>query len=222
MNEPQENSASPRARVLIADDHLLVAEGLQRLLADGFELCGVVKDGQELIEAVRSVRPDVVVADISMPNMSGIDAMRALRNEDDETPFVFLTMHGEPALAAEALRLGASGYVLKTAAGDQLVHALHEALAGRTYVSPTLGAQAFAKTPDQRYTLTDKQLQVLALVSLGLRSKQIAYELGLSVRTVESHKYTIMQTLDVHNTVELVRKAEQSGLVPPAALGHYA
>lgn len=206
----------PRPRVLIADDHVMVAEGLLRLLEEDFTLCDVVKDGRALVESVRSQRPDVVVADISMPLLSGIEALRTLREEDDAIPFVFLTMHGEPALAAEALRLGALGYVLKTAAGDELVHALHEALAGRTHVSYTLGAQAFGRMADPRYTLTDKQLQVLALVALGLRSKQIAYELGLSVRTVESHKYAIMQSLDVHNTVELVRKAEQSGLVPPA------
>lgn len=195
----------------------MVAEGLVHLLEHDFALCGVVKDGQALVDQARLQKPDAVVADISMPVLSGIDALRTLRREGDEVPVVFLTMHGEPALAAEALRLGAHGYVLKTAAGDELVHALREALAGRTYVSAALGAQAFGRSTEPRYVLTDKQLQVLALVALGLRSKQIAYELGLSVRTVESHKYAIMQVLDVHNTVELVRKAQQSGLVPSAA-----
>jgi DNA-binding NarL/FixJ family response regulator len=140
--------------------------------------------------------------------------MRAVRALGFEVPFVFLTMHADPELAAEAIQAGASGYVLKSSAGDELVRAIFEVLAGRTYVTPTLAARTIRAGVERAGTgLTLKQREILARVAQGLRSKQIAYELGLSVRTVESHKYTIMQELGVHSTVELVRKAAQVGLI---------
>lgn len=217
--------SSARARVLLADDHVLVAQGVEMLLLECFCNIQLVNDGESLVAAVRRDAPDIVVADISMVGMSGLDAMRVLRELGFETPFVFLTMHADPELAAEAIEAGASGYVLKASAGEELVRAIFEVLAGRTYVTPTLaartirasahrahgGACAAHATPET--TLTQKQREILTRVAQGLRSKQIAFELGLSVRTVESHKYTIMQELGVHSTVELVHKAAQAGLI---------
>ncbi|MCD9085325.1 response regulator transcription factor [Stenotrophomonas sp. SY1] len=208
-----QSTATPFRRVLVADDHMLVAQGIERLLTDCFESIELVASGEELVEALRRDPADVVVADISMPGISGIDAMRVMRNEGCPTPFVFLTMHNESNMAVEALRAGARGYVLKSAAGEELVRALNGVMDGQTYVSPTLAANAIASSGRSRYTLTEKQLCILEYVARGLRSKQIAYELGVSVRTVESHKYAIMQALGVHGTLELVRRAEQEGLI---------
>ncbi len=200
-------------RVLVADDHLLVAQGVERLLLECFETVELVSSGEDLIASVRRERPDVVVTDISMAGVSGIDAMKILRQEGYAMPFVFLTMHSDSLIAAEAVKAGASGYILKTSAGDELVRAIREVVAGRTYVTPTLAVHAIISSERQHYNLTDKQHRILQFVAKGLRSKQIAYELGVSVRTVESHKYAIMQELGVHDTVELVRKAEQEGLI---------
>lgn len=200
-------------RIVIADDHVLVAQGIERLLSDSFELVETVSSGRALLASVRDHCPDLVVSDLSMPDLSGLDVMRQLHLEGVRVPFVFLTMHGDATMAAEALRAGAAAYVLKTVAGDELVRAIREVLAGNTYITPTLGAQVIAVQPAYRSSpLTDKQLQVLAMVTAGMRSKQIAHELGVSVRTVESHKYAIMQVMDVHSTVELIRKAQLSGI----------
>ncbi|MCL1633968.1 response regulator transcription factor [Luteimonas sp. SX5] len=200
-------------RVLVADDHLLVAQGVERLLLECFETVELVSSGEDLIASVRRERPDVVVTDISMAGVNGIDAMRILHEEGYAMPFVFLTMHSDSVVAAEAVKAGASGYILKSSAGEELVRAIQEVVAGRTYVTPTLAVNAIISSERRHYNLTDKQRRILQFVAKGLRSKQIAYELGVSVRTVESHKYAIMQELGVHGTVELVRKAEQEGLI---------
>jgi DNA-binding NarL/FixJ family response regulator len=203
----------PLARVVVADDHCLVAEGIEHLLGEAFELVDVVHDGVHLIDAVRQHRPDVVVTDISMPGLSGIDALKQLRDEGFRTPFVFLTMHAEPALAAAAMRAGANGYILKYAAGRDLVDALNQVLGGGIYVTPSVGARYLSSQQQEIHNLTTKQREVLRLVGQGLRSKQIAASLGLSVRTVEAHKYTMMQILGVHSTIELVKRSEELGLM---------
>lgn len=200
-------------RLVIADDHVLVAQGLARLLGETFDDVALVSSGQALGDHVRQHRPDLVITDLSMPDISGLEVMRQLHREGVDIPFVFLTMHGDATMAAEALRAGASAYVLKSVAGEELLRAIREVLAGNTYITPTLGAQVIAVQPTYSASpLTDKQLQVLAMVAAGMRSKQIAHQLGVSVRTVESHKYAIMQVMDVHSTVELIRKAQLSGL----------
>ncbi|MCF7752166.1 response regulator transcription factor [Bacillus subtilis subsp. subtilis] len=200
-------------KVVVADDHKLVAQGIEKLLTECFESIRLVSSGEELVASVRNDPPDVVVADISMPGMSGIDAMRLMRAEGCEIPFVFLTMHDESSMAAEAIRAGARGYILKSSAGEELVRALAGVMDGQTYVTPTVAANAIVCSGRRAYNLTDKQVRILEYVARGLRSKQIAYELGVSVRTIESHKYAIMQELGVHGTLELVRKAEQEGLI---------
>lgn len=208
-------SSHPTVRLLIADDHRVVAQGIERLLRECFEHVDVVQSGEAIVDCVLAEHTDMVIADISMLGISGIEALRRVRQLGYETPFIFLTMHGDCRVAAEALRAGASGYLLKSSAGEELVRAIHEVQAGRTYVTPTLAGPTISASENAvDCNLTEKQRRILALVAQGLRSKQIAYELGISVRTVESHKYAIMQQLGVHGTVELVRKAEQMGLLP--------
>jgi DNA-binding NarL/FixJ family response regulator len=204
-------SAIPR--LVIADDHCMVAEGIERILVDEFELLEVSSDGDSLLAAIRRHDPDLVVSDIAMPGRNGIDVLRQLRGEGIRTPFIFLTMHAEPALAAAAMHAGASGYILKYAAGRDLVTAVRQVLAGGTYVTPSLGARYLSGQLQEIHNLTAKQREVLRLVGRGLRSKQIAADLGLSVRTVEAHKYTMMQILRVHSTLELVRRSEELGLL---------
>lgn len=208
---------SPRVglkpKLIIADDHRMVAEGVQHILDEDFDLLDIVSDGEELIDAVQRLQPDLVVADINMPRCNGMDALKRLRKEGVDTPFVFLTMHMEPALAVAALRAGARGYILKNSAGEDLRNAAQQVMSGGTYVTPALGARYISGQMADMRNLTAKQLQVLRLVGSGLRSKQIALQLGLSVRTVEAHKYTMMQVLGVHSTLELVRRAEDLGLL---------
>jgi len=200
-------------RLVIADDHRMVAEGIERLLDDDFDLLEISADGNALIDAVRRHRPDMVIADINMPGVNGLDVLKQLRAEGFRTPFIFLTMHAEPALAAAAMRAGANGYVLKYSAGEDLLTAVRQVLLGGTYVTPSLGARYISGQLQELHSLTAKQREVLRLVGRGLRSKQIASDLGLSVRTVEAHKYTMMQILGVHSTLELVRRSEELGLL---------
>jgi DNA-binding NarL/FixJ family response regulator len=200
-----------RARVLLADDHAIVAEGLVSLLRDEFDLVGTVRDGCALVEAVRELRPDIVVADISMPLLSGLEALRQLRGEGIGVKVVFLTMYTDAHLAGEALRAGASGYVLKHSAGEELVRALHEVQRERVYLTPLI-AEDVVRTlaePGQGTgaRLTQRQSQVLRLVAEGRTMKEVAAELGLSRRTVETHKYQVMQTLGLRTTAELIRYA---------------
>jgi DNA-binding NarL/FixJ family response regulator len=202
-----------RPRLIIADDHRMVAEGVQHILDEDFDLQDIVADGEALIDAVQRLQPDLVVADINMPRCNGMDALKRLRQAGYDTRFVFLTMHMEPALAVAALRAGARGYILKNSAGEDLRNAAQQVMAGGTYVTPALGARYISGQMTDMRNLTSKQLQVLRLVGEGLRSKQIALQLGLSVRTVEAHKYTMMQVLGVHSTLELVRRAQDLGLL---------
>jgi DNA-binding NarL/FixJ family response regulator len=193
---------------------LVVAQGVERLLRECFGDVRLVQSGEALVAAVQADAPDVVISDITMEGISGIDAMHQLRELGIETPFIFLTMHGSPEMAAEAIQCGGSGYVLKHSAGEELVRAIQEVLAGRTYVTPTLAVRTISASARPRsHTLTGKQSDILHCVARGLRSKQIARELGLSVRTVEGHKFAIMQQLGVHSTIELVRKASLMGLI---------
>lgn len=211
--EPLEHGCDD-LNLLVADDHRLVGQGIERLLREQFRNVRLVTSGKALVIAARTGKFDLVVADVGMPDMTGIDAMRELRAERNLTPFIFLTMHESFAVMEEALRTGANGYVLKSAAGDELVHAVREVVAGRAYVAPGLAAMAISTCRrEEGCTLTDKQQRILNRVARGLRSKQIAHEMGISVRTVESHKYTMMQQLGVHGTLELVRRAHGLGLI---------
>ena len=202
--------------VLLAEDHRVVAEGLERLLLESFASVVVVGDGEQLLEAAARSAPDVIVSDISMLGVSGLDALRSLRSGDNETPFLFLTMHDAIGFVEEALRCGANGYVLKHAAGEELVRAICVVAAGGTYLSASLLQGLLGNRLRKNLHLTRRQLDVLNGLAKGYRSKQIAAELGITTRTVETHKYAMMQALGVHNSVELIRAAERKGLIGTA------
>jgi DNA-binding NarL/FixJ family response regulator len=210
-----------RPRVLLADDHTMVAEGIESLLGEDFELVGSVRDGAALIEAARRLRPDVIVADISMPRLNGLDAVRELRRRGIAARIIMLTMHADPQLAEEALRSGASAYLLKHSAGEELITAVREVLRGRTYVTALIarevretGARMEGRPLARSLGLTPRQRQVLQLIAEGRTMKEIAASLDLSTRTVESHKYQMIETLNLRTTADLVRYAVQLGLVP--------
>jgi DNA-binding NarL/FixJ family response regulator len=207
-----------RPRVLLADDHAIIAEGLARLIGDVADLVGQVNDGLRLVEEARRLRPDIVVADITMPGMSGIDAMRQLKAEGSEAQFIFLTIHTEARLAAEAMRSGASGYLLKQAAGNELFAAIQAVTSGRTYLTPLITGDVLRKLASTTYAaereLTPRQRDVLRLLAQGKRMKEIAAELDISVRTVENHKAHLLQVLSLGSTADLVRFAIKQHIVP--------
>jgi DNA-binding NarL/FixJ family response regulator len=210
-----------RARVLLADDHRIVAEGLRSLLEDAFELVGTVGDGQALVDAASTLTPDAIVCDIAMPVMNGLDAVRQLKRNGVGAKVVFLTMYADVHLVTEALRAGASGYVLKHSAGDELVAAIRDALHGRTYITPLLPRDVVERVAEDASgrsvsatKLTPRQRQVLHLVVAGRTMKEIASLLSVSTRTAETHKYQMMQTLGCRTTADLVRYAVASGIVP--------
>ena len=207
-----------RPRVLLADDHCIVTEGLKGLLEEEFELVGIVEDGRAMVDAARKLRPDVIVADISMPHLNGIDALATLKRDNPDVRVVFLTMHRDAAYARRALEAGASGFVLKHSAPAELVLALRAALQGRTFIAPDLAADVFRtakeKDADPLAALTPRQREILQLLAEGKSAKEIAAALSLSARTVEFHKYAMMETLRIDNSAELIRFAIKHGLVP--------
>lgn len=209
-----------RPRVLLADDHLLVAEALSSLLTAEFDLVGVVEDGRALLEAAQRLRPDVIIADITMSGLNGIDALVQLRQGGDMVPVVFLTMHRDVAFARRALEAGASGFVLKHSASAELIAAIRAALEGRIYLTPQIAGEvlgAMKKGPQQAAdplsSLTPRQREVLQLLAEGRSVKAIASSLAISARTVEFHKYQIMETLGMHTNAELIHFAIAQGLV---------
>lgn len=213
-----------KPRVLIADDHKIFAEGLKRLLKEDFEIAGVVEDGRQLVDAAEKLRPDAVVADISMPLLNGIDAVRRIKKAHPEIKVVFLTMHPDVAYAVSAFKEGASGYVLKNSAPDELVTAIQEGLKGRTYVTPLIagkllrayqsGSQPRPET-DGSPRLSSRQREVLQLMAEGHSAKEIASILNISTKTVEYHKYRMMEDLDAKTTADLIRFAVKHGIVRP-------
>lgn len=204
--------STPRNTVLLADDHAIVTEGLAGLLRQhGFDVVGTVGNGPLLIAEARRLRPDVIVTDLSMPGLSGMDVLPRLKAEGVDSKVIVLTMHNDATLATLALRRGAAGFLLKESAGEELLSAIRQVLQGRVYLTPALtrdvmermAATAGAVEPQ----LTPRQRDVLRLVVKGQRMKEIAAHLGLSTRTVEAHKYEMMQALGLHSTAELVRYA---------------
>ncbi len=209
-----------RARVLLADDHRLVAEGLKSLLEEEFELLGVVEDGRELVEAAKRLRPDVIVADISMPHLNGIDALALLKRDNPEVRVVFLTMHKEAGYARRALEAGASGYVLKHSAQAELFLAVRAALEGKVFITPALAGEVLrdmkgnpAQAGDPVAVLTPRQREILQLTAEGRSTKEIAAQLDISPRTVEFHKYQLMNALKLQGNAELVHFAIKHGIV---------
>jgi DNA-binding NarL/FixJ family response regulator len=202
--------------ILVADDHAIVKEGLVSLLeGNEFDVVGAVGDGQALLEAAVRLRPDVIVTDLSMPEMSGLAVLARLKAAHSESKVIVLTMHRDGELAARALRGGASGFLLKDSAGEELVNAIHQALQGHVYVTPAMTKEVMDRMagPVEAPRLTPRQLDVLRLLLEGRRMKEIAAALNLSARTVETHKYEMMATLGVDSTTALVRYALDHRLV---------
>lgn len=210
-----------RATVLLADDHAIVAEGLASLLHGEFALVGTVADGAQLVETARRLRPDLIVTDLAMPGLNGLDALRQLKADGLAARVVVLTMHADAHVAAEVLRAGASGFVVKHAAGQELIAALHAVLRGRRYVTPDLAEDVLATLSEPPApgagALTPRQRDVVRLLAAGATMKEAASALGLSPRTVETHKYQSMEALGLKTTAELIRYALEHGLTPPSA-----
>ena len=210
-----------RWRILLADDHDIVVEGLRRVLDQpDLEIVGVVNNGRSLLRAAKEIRPDVIVTDVTMPLLNGIDAARQIRKSNPDVKIIFLTMHPDVTFATEALAAGGSGYVLKSSAGDELLTAIREAMRGHIYVTKSI-AEAVKHALSSRSNtwrspldkLTSRQREVLQLLAEGLHVKDIASRLNVSPRTVEFHKYRIMDELGLHSAAELGRYAARHGIV---------
>ncbi|KAB2888995.1 MAG: response regulator transcription factor [Desulfobulbaceae bacterium] len=210
-----------KPRILLADDHRMVAEGLRVLLETDYQLVGIVEDGRALLEAADKLMPDVVVADVSMPLLNGIEAVRQLKKRNKEIAVVFLTMHLDVAYAASAFEAGASGYVLKHSAPSELLTAISSALKGRTYITPLLAGELLSyqrnrprggEPEGELARLTSRQREVLQLIAEGHSVKEAAAVLGISARTVEFHKYSMMEALGLKSSAELMRFAVKHGI----------
>jgi DNA-binding NarL/FixJ family response regulator len=211
-----------RTRVLLADDHPLILQGLQSLLEATCEVAGVVMDGRALVDAASRLQPEVIVLDISLPLLNGIDAARQIKKELPETKIVFLTMHANAEYLREALAAGASGYVLKTSASEELPGAIQDALRNRLHVTAGFGeeiVEQFERQPrsviHSHSVLTARQREILQLVAEGRTAKEIAGILNVSLQTVAFHKYQMMNKLGIRTTAELTKYAIQQGLVVP-------
>ena len=198
-----------RPSLLIVDDHEVVIDGLTRLLRDRFEIVGTLTDGRTVVDDVGRLRPDLLLLDLSIPHVGGLEVMRRLNARKISFKAAVLTMHAEPSLAVEALRMGASAFVLKQSSGRELERALQMVLEGGTYLPAQITKNAVLLMmqgidPDN-IDLTERELDVLRLVARGQRAKEIAAALRLSTRTVEAIKYRVMQRLHMHSTAELIR-----------------
>jgi len=209
-----------KPRILLADDHRIVAEGLRSLLEPEFELVGIVEDGRALIAAAEKLRPDVIIADISMPLLNGIEAVRQIKKTDKGVKVIFLTMHPDVTYAVSALEAGALGYVLKHSAPSELTTAVRAALKGKTYVTPLLEGEIMlsrAKGTQERREesshLTKRQREVLQLLAEGYLAKEIASILNISTRTVEYHKYKMMKDVGMKTVADLIRYAIKHKIV---------
>jgi DNA-binding NarL/FixJ family response regulator len=203
--------------VLLVDDHKLVAEGLVKLLGPFYEIVDTITDGLLVVEAVSRLRPDLVLLDLSMPNLSGLEVIRQLKQHGLKSSAIVLTMHADPSVAVEALKAGARGFVLKESSGEELLTALAVVLRGGSYLASAITKDILTLmvgTADPgRVELTPRQREVLRLIVRGRRAKEIAGTLDVSTRVVETTKYKMMQVLNVHSTAELVRYAVEHHLV---------
>jgi DNA-binding NarL/FixJ family response regulator len=209
-----------KPRILIADDHQILAEGLRSLLEAEFEVVGVVANGRELVKAAKEHRPDVIVADVTMPSLNGIDAAVQLRDAGVMAKVVFFTMHPEVAYARRAMEIGAAGFVLKHSVASELVTAVREALQGRTYVTPMIAGELLQSyregdsgLRDSTQRLTARQQEVLRLFAEGRTAKEVAALLKISVRTAEAHKAHILEALGLRTIAELVHYAIRNGII---------
>lgn len=211
-----------RPRILIADDHTLIADLCKRLLEPEFEVVGTVGDGRALVRAAASLKPDVIVVDVTMPVLNGIDAACQVKQELHAVKVIYLTMNPDPEIAAEAFRRGASGYLLKTCAASEMVAAVRAVLQGGSYMSATLSRDDVAylrrqpkKLVEEGDKLTERQREVLQLIAEGKVMKEVSAILNMTTRTVAFHKYRIMEALCVKSNAELVRYAVRNHIVAP-------
>ena len=209
-----------RSRVLLADDHSMVIDGLRGLLEPEYEVVGAVNDGRAVLPEVRRLQPDVVVIDISMPLLNGLDCTRQLRDAGCTAKILILTMHPDATLAQEALAAGASGYLLKSSPGSELKRALRDVLLGRTYLSPAVTrdvgevmGRMTSIHEDVWARLTPRQREVLQLLAEGKSHKEVANVLNISVKTAEYHKYAILDKLGLKTNAELVQYAIRHGII---------
>ncbi len=217
MDQPE--TAGVKPRLILADDHRILMEGVRKLLETDFEITGTAADGRELVALVDSQQPDVVVLDIGMPLLNGIEAARQIRQKSPRSRIVVLTQQSAKPYVREAFGAGATAYVLKQSAPKELTLAIQRALAGEVYLSDTLREAGITPQPDavssgaKAFGLTPRQREVLQLVAEGKAAKEIANVLGISVKTVEFHKMSIMEELGMRTTAELTRYAVQNGIV---------
>jgi DNA-binding NarL/FixJ family response regulator len=207
-----------RPRIVIADDHLLMAQALEHLLARDFDIVATVGDGRALLTAAADLKPDLVVVDIGMPLLNGLEAGQQLKTQHPEIRIIYLTQNRDPRLAAEALHRNASGYLLKDAAASELVAAIRAALDGRLYVSPAIAgdlADEALSIDTRSRALSAREREVLQLLAEGKSMKEVAAVLDISPRTVEFHKYRLMDRLGVKTNAELVQYAVRTGLISP-------
>ena len=210
-----------RPRILLADDHKLMAEALQHLLQTDFDVVGTVSDGRALIKAAAELKPELVIVDIAMPLLNGLDAADQLKIRHPEIKVIFLTQNREPRYAVEAFRRKASGYLLKDSAASELTTAIREVLQGRSYVSPLIakGMLSHALNPEPGDAglreLSPREKEVLQLLAEGKSMKEVGAVLDISPRTVEFHKYRVMDLLGVKTNAELVQYAIKHGLIAP-------
>jgi DNA-binding NarL/FixJ family response regulator len=208
-----------RPRILLADDHTLMVEALRHLLQAEFDVVGTVSDGRALLKAAADLKPDLVVVDIGMPLLNGLDATEQLKSLHPDMRVIILTQHREPQYAAEAFKRQASGYLLKESAASELTTAIREALQGRWYVSPLIAKEMMGAVlnpePPETRSLSTREREVLQLLAEGKSMKEVAAVLEISPRTVEFHKYRIMELLGVKTNAELVQYAIRHGLIAP-------
>ena len=209
-----------RSRILIADDHTLVADLCKKLLETEFDVVGVVCDGRAMVRSAAELRPDVIVVDVAMPILNGLDASQQVKEMLPSVKLVFLTMNPDPEVAAEAFRRGASGYLLKTCAANEMVIAVREVLRGKRYMSATLSRDTVdylrrqSKTlVEEQDRLTERQREVLQLLAEGKVMKEVGGLLNMKTRTVAFHKYRIMEVLGARSDAELVRYAVRNHMI---------
>ncbi|MDF0675517.1 MAG: response regulator transcription factor [Nitrospira sp.] len=210
-----------KPRVLLADDHLLVLEGFRRILEGQYELVGAVEDGRALLDAAEKLQPDIVILDVSMPLLNGIDAAAQLKKICPSTKIIIVTMHADREYIRSAFEAGASAYVLKRSAVDELDQAIRAAVAGHSYITPLITKDMLdvflstaSDTPGETQRLTTRQREVLQLLTEGRTAKEIANILNISSRTVEFHKSQILMQLNLQTTADLIKYALTHGIVP--------
>ena len=208
-----------RARIILADDHNILVDTFKAFLEPHFDVVGTFADGHQLVQNAPALEPDVIVLDVGMPIMNGLIAGQRLKQVLPRVKLIYLTMNQDPDVAAEAFRLGASGYLVKTSAASELVHAIKEVLLARSYVTPLMTKDMVGsfiqnfKRRKVRHKLTLRQREVLQLLAEGRSMKEVAYHLNVTPRTIAFHKYTMMDQLDLKSSAELIQYAMKSSIL---------